>query len=60
MTYIVIYSHRHGINTGLVQCSRLPTEAEIIAAFENDWDFELDRDDEFLEYESAPEPILIP
>lgn len=59
-TYIVIYTHRHGTNTGLVQCERIPTQDEIIAAFEDDWEFELDRDDEFLEFEGAPEPIIIP
>lgn len=59
MTYIVIYSHRHGINTGLVKCDREPTDEELIAAFP-DWEFELDRDDEYLEYITADEPILIP
>lgn len=58
-TYIVIYTHRHGTNTGIVTCDRLPSEAEIIAAFP-DWDVELDRDDEFLEWETAPQPIHIP
>lgn len=58
-TYIVIYTHRHGTNVGLVKCARLPSEDEIMDAFPG-WDFELDRDDEFLEYEAANEPILIP
>lgn len=58
-TYIVIYSHRHGVNTGLVKCEREPTNKEMIDAFPN-WDFELHREDEFLEVEKANEPIFIP
>ena len=59
MTYIVIYSHRHGINSGLVKCDHNPSEAEIIAAFP-DWEIDLDRDDEYIEVDGAGKPILIP
>jgi len=58
-TYIVLYTHRHGVNSYVVNCERLPTEEEIIKACDIEDEYEPDRDDEYLEWEGA-ELILIP
>ena len=57
-THTVIHSHRHGISIYHVSCSRIPTEDEVIAAC--DIEYEPDRDDENLEIEPVGEIILIP
>lgn len=57
-TYTVIYTHRHGVDSMLVKCSRFPSKEEVVAAL--DLEYEPERDDEFLEIELAREPVIIP
>jgi hypothetical protein len=48
--WVVMHHHRHGTSANIVECSHEPTEEEVIAAC--DIDFEPDRE-EYIEIDRA-------
>lgn len=55
--FFALHHHRHGVSTGLIRAAIQPTDEQIVAAM--DWDFEPDRDDEYIEV-SAAEIVDLP